>query len=94
MAVRFLSSQMQNDPWSPVSEGAFPSPSESQQHVCVSIEDGVPSLDAFLGQQSDLICSRPRNTGNPFLAARPCPPTINEIRALTNQNVASQNPFM
>ncbi|GFR06164.1 hypothetical protein TNCT_642731 [Trichonephila clavata] len=87
MAVRFLSSQMQNDPWSPVSEGAFPSPSESQQ-------DGVPSLDAFLGQQSDLICSRPRNTGNPFLAARPCPPTINEIRALTNQNVASQNPFM
>lgn len=85
---------MQNDPWSPVSEGAFPSPNESQQHVCVTIEEGVPSLDAFLGQQSDLICSRPRNTGNPFHAARPCPPTINEIRALTNQNVASQNPFM
>ncbi|GFS37356.1 epsin-2 [Nephila pilipes] len=90
---------MQNDPWSPVSEGAFPSPSEPQQtaeHMCksVSMEEGVPSLDAFLGQQSDLICSRPRNTGNPFHAARPCPPTINEIRALNNQNVASQNPFM
>ncbi|GFX65267.1 epsin-2 [Trichonephila clavipes] len=65
---------MQNDPWSPVSEGAFPSPSESQQHVCVSMEEGVPSLDAFLGQQSDLICSRPRNAGTAirgFSSGRP-----------------------
>ncbi|GIY90303.1 epsin-2 [Caerostris extrusa] len=93
-----------NDPWSPASDGNFLSPEESnrpfEQNMRKSVSAEVcapPSLDHFLGQQSCLISldtPRTRNAANPFQVAKPPSLSINEIRAQSNQNVSSQNPFM
>ncbi|KAF8795611.1 epsin-2-like [Argiope bruennichi] len=96
---------VQNDPWSPASDGNFLSPDEynrpfeqtSMRKSASAEACAAPSLDAFLGQQSSLIsldAPRSRNTGNPFHAVKPVPLTINEMRAQTNPNVTSQNPFL
>lgn len=50
------------------------------------VSSGTPSLDAYLSNESSLIhfdqtIPKSRTHGNPFEAAKPCPPTINEMRA-------------
>ncbi|KAG8175288.1 hypothetical protein JTE90_008207, partial [Oedothorax gibbosus] len=77
-----------SNPWGPPISNPPPFPEEkpsafdmSSMKKSVSADVGI--LDALLSTDSLLNSTNPRtrNMGNPFQAARPSPPTINEMRS-------------